>query len=97
MPTKKSTGSEVPIIVKLGRLGDSVREFALPKGIQVKDVLKQADIDGDTTTVKINGKKVALNAKLTGNCTLVAMGEFEGGSKTETKDEETDEQADDSD
>lgn len=80
-PTRRRTNRQTPrpIIVKCGRLGSEVREFAIAKGTLVKTVLDMADIDGTTHTVKINGRKVNMSQKLTRDCTLVSIGEFKGG------------------
>jgi len=81
----KASANAQPIIIKLGRLGEEVRDWAVPKGTTVSEVLDMADIDGSVTTVKINGRKVNLNQKLTGNCTLISIPEVEGGNDEEEK------------
>lgn len=77
---KKRRKKQTEIEVRLGRLGDEVRTFVFPTGTTVQDVLDKAEIDGSAHTVKMNGRKVSMEKRLTRNCSLVAIVELKAGA-----------------
>ena len=53
-----------PKLVKIGRLGESVQEYALTNGDTVGDLLEQADIDLENEELQRNGERVSLDTNL---------------------------------
>ena len=53
-----------PKLVKIGRLGESVQEYALTNGDTVSDLLEQAGIDLENEELQRNGERVSLDTNL---------------------------------
>lgn len=68
-------------VVKIGRLGEDLQEYAFDNGHTIQDVLNTAGIslyDGEEIT-NLNGTAVALDSKARNGQTLIISGNHKSG------------------
>ena len=72
--------SNNPKLVKIGKLGESVQEYALTSGETVSDLLEQASIELEGEEVQRNGQRVSLDTVLEDGDIVMLVPKVEGAS-----------------
>lgn len=67
-----------PKLVKIGRLGESVQEYALTNGDTVAELLEQAGIELENEELQRNGEKVSLDTILENGDILLIVPKVQG-------------------
>lgn len=66
--------------VKVGRVGDEVKEYAFDKPVSVEEVLETAGINyGDGQRLRFKGETVTLDDEINEDGTLIVSGQIKGG------------------
>ena len=67
-----------PKLVKIGRLGESVQEYALTNGDTVAELLEQAGIELENEELQRNGERVGLDTILENGDILLIVPKVQG-------------------
>lgn len=66
--------------IKVGRVGDEVKEFAFDGPVLVDEVLERAGINwGEGQRLRFKGETVTVDDELTEDGTLIVSGQIKGG------------------
>jgi len=77
-PAKKKKKSE-EILVRVGKTGGEVKEYAFEEGATVEDALETAKLNGDSVRVRVNGKAAELDDELEDGDIVMVAGKVKGG------------------
>jgi len=66
-------------IVKVARLGDAVQEVAVADSATVQDALDAADIEIENEDVRIDGRSVELDSRMTNGTVITVVPKVKGG------------------
>jgi len=72
--TGANSGSDKPVIVHLGVMGNGVKKQCVKVGSTIEELLEQAEVEPDSSaTIRLNGTVTNSNAKISSDNSVVTI------------------------